>query len=143
MCGIAGLWRRDRPETVRVDVQRMKETLSHRGPDEKGHFVDGFVGLGHQRLSIIDRAHGRQPLGNEDGRVQVVFNGMIYNYRSLQRLLTEKGHRFATECDTEVLVHAYEEWGLEMLSRLIGQFAFGIYDGRQFFLARDRMGEKP
>jgi asparagine synthase (glutamine-hydrolysing) len=143
MCGIAGIWRRDGLDVARDDVHRMKAALSHRGPDEEGDFLEGPVGLGHQRLSIIDRAHGRQPMANEDGRVQVVFNGMIYNYRPLQQLLREKGHVLATDCDTEVLVHAYEEWGVEMLSRLIGQFAFCIYDGRQFFMARDRMGEKP
>jgi len=143
MCGIAGLYQVDGRQASIARVRKMKSSVAHRGPDDKGTFLDGAVGLGHQRLSIIDRAHGHQPMGNEDGRVQVVFNGMIYNYTDLARSLTASGHTFRTKCDTEVLVHAYEEWGVDMLPRLNGQFAFCIYDRARLFLARDRMGEKP
>jgi asparagine synthase (glutamine-hydrolysing) len=143
MCGIAGFFREDGRDAALEHVRDMKFSLEHRGPDDRGSFLAGPLALGHRRLSIIDRAHGRQPMSNEDGRVWVVFNGMIYNYRDLSKALQQAGHQFATQCDTEVLVHAYEEWGVDMLARLNGQFAFCIWDGRRLFLARDRMGEKP
>lgn len=126
-----------------MHVQAMKDRLIHRGPDDEGLFLAGPVGLGHRRLSVIDLAHGQQPMANEDGRVWVVFNGMIYNYRPLREELRRAGHLFRTNCDTEVLVHGYEEWGVGLLSRLNGMFAFAVWDGEQLFVARDRMGEKP
>lgn len=143
MCGICGILRFDDQPIASSHVITMMDVLAHRGPDADGLHLDGRLGLGHRRLSIIDVAHGHQPMANEDGTVQVVFNGMIYNYKPLTEILERQGHRFATRCDTEVLVHAYEEWGVEMLSRLNGQFAFVIWDGRHLFAARDRMGEKP
>jgi asparagine synthase (glutamine-hydrolysing) len=145
VCGISGIFslggERVDPEAIR----RMTAVLAHRGPDDEGVHVSGPIGLGHRRLSIIDVAHGQQPMSNEDGKVWTVFNGMVYNYRPLRESLTRAGHRFATDCDTEVLVHGWEEWGVRMLERLNGQFAFGIWDEREgtLFLARDRMGEKP
>ncbi|HVQ74697.1 MAG TPA: asparagine synthase (glutamine-hydrolyzing) [Candidatus Binatia bacterium] len=143
MCGICGVVRFD-GAMVEVDaLETMMARLAHRGPDDRGLWREGPVGLGHRRLAIIDLAHGRQPMANEDGRVQVVFNGMIYNYRELQQELAARGHRFRTACDTEVLVHGYEEWGVRLLDRLNGMFAFALWDGRQLLAARDRMGEKP
>jgi len=123
----------------------MTGRLSHRGPDASGYFRGDGIALGHRRLSIIDLAGGDQPLGNEDGAIQVVFNGEIYNFRELRAELIAKGHRFATHSDTEVLVHLYEEEGERMPERLNGMFAFAIWDQRrrELFLARDRFGKKP
>ncbi len=123
----------------------MAAAVRHRGPDGFGIFAGARCGLAHTRLSIIDIAGGTQPLANEDGEVLVVYNGEIYNYRELRRELEAHGHRFCTQCDTEVLVHGYEQWGEAMLHRLNGQFAFGIYDRRleSLFLARDRFGVRP
>ena len=145
MCGLAGIARRD-PRGVGVEtLDRMATALRHRGPDGFGRYSGARVGLAHVRLSIIDVAGGAQPLGNEDGRVLVVFNGEIYNYVELRADLQRHGHRFRTQSDTEVLVHGYEEWGTAMLERLNGQFAFAIYDRRDesVFLARDRFGVRP
>jgi asparagine synthase (glutamine-hydrolysing) len=145
MCGIAGYLRSEgtglRPEYLRP----MCDRLIHRGPDGYGEFFDADIALGHRRLSIIDVQGGAQPLGNEDGAVQVVFNGEIYNHRELRESLTARGHRFHTVSDTEVLVHLYEEYGERMTDMLNGMFAFAIWDarGRKLFLARDRFGEKP
>jgi len=123
----------------------MADRLRHRGPDEDGLWHDGNAALGHRRLSIIDRSGGRQPLGNEDGTCQVVFNGEIYNHRALRRELVSRGHRFRTHCDTEAIVHAWEEWGTGCVERFEGMFAFAVYDSarRELFLARDRLGKKP
>lgn len=123
----------------------MAEAIRHRGPDDEGLLVAGPVALGHRRLSIIDLGGGHQPLGNEDGSVQIVFNGEIYEFSALREILAAKGHRFATRTDSEVLVHAWEEWGSDCLERLHGMFAFVLWDARRrrIFLARDRMGKKP
>ncbi len=145
MCGLAGIARRD-PRGVAVEtLDRMAAALRHRGPDGFGCCASARVGLAHVRLSIIDVQGGAQPLGNEDGRVLVVYNGEIYNYVELRADLKGRGHRFRTRSDTEVLVHAYEEWGAPMLERLNGQFAFAIHDRRDdtVFLARDRFGVRP
>jgi len=145
LCGVCGILRFDGQLVERAAIRAMMQVLSHRGPDDEGFHLSASLGLGHRRLSIIDVAHGQQPMANEDGRVQVVFNGMIYNYRDLVPELSRAGHHFKTRCDTEVLVHAYEEWGTGMLERLNGHFAFAIWDEarKRLFLARDRMGEKP
>src|SRR5262245_23924954 len=123
----------------------MSATLVHRGPDSEGVFVDGGVGLAARRLAIIDLESGDQPISNEDGTATVVQNGEIYNYRELTRELARAGHRFATRSDTEVLVHAYEEWGPAFAARLRGMFAVAIWDAtrRRLVLARDRFGIKP
>jgi asparagine synthase (glutamine-hydrolysing) len=123
----------------------MAAVLRHRGPDGVGIAAGPRVGLAHTRLSIIDIARGAQPLTNEDGNVMITYNGEVYNYRELRVELQAKGHQFRTHTDTEVLVHAYEQWGPAMLSRLNGQFAFAIYDRRteSVFLARDRFGVRP
>jgi asparagine synthase (glutamine-hydrolysing) len=126
-------------------LRRMNALLSHRGPDGDGfHFSPG-VGLGHRRLSIIDLEGGKQPLYNEDGTVVVTFNGEIYNFRELEDELVARWHRFRTRCDTEVIVHAWEEWGENCVDRFNGMFAFGVWDANQetLFLARDRLGIKP
>ncbi len=126
-------------------LSRMTDTLSHRGPDGEGHFVDGGIGLSHRRLSIIDLEGGAQPIGNEDGRLQIVFNGEIYNFVELRRDLEAFGHDFKTRSDTEVIVHAYEQWGKDCVCRFNGMFAFALWDARsrELFLARDHLGIKP
>jgi asparagine synthase (glutamine-hydrolysing) len=145
MCGIAGYLAADKTAFPPSLLENMCERLAHRGPDAFGHFREGPVALGHRRLSIIDLSTGDQPLGNEDGSIQVVFNGEIYNYRELRSELQSKGHRFATESDTEVLVHLYEEVGERVPEYLNGMFAFALWDAsrERLFLARDRLGKKP
>jgi len=145
MCGIAGIFYYKKDRQVSENVLRsMTDSLRHRGPDDSGVYVNQFVGLGHRRLSIIDIASGHQPLCNEDGTVWITFNGEIYNYLEVRERLLKKGHRFSTKSDTEVIVHAYEEYGAACVQHLNGQFAFAIWNEREqtLFLARDRMGEK-
>jgi asparagine synthase (glutamine-hydrolysing) len=144
MCGICGI-ATSRGAVDRERLRRMSETLVHRGPDSEGAHVDGGVGLAARRLAIIDLVHGEQPIANEDGTVVVVQNGELYNYRELAHELRRAGHTFRTECDTEVHVHGYEEWGLGLFERLRGMFAVAIWDAReqQLVLARDRFGIKP
>jgi asparagine synthase (glutamine-hydrolysing) len=146
MCGIAGvLDYRGRAEIDRALLRGMTDILGHRGPDGDGfHFAPG-VGLGHRRLAIVDLAAGDQPLFNEDGTVCVVYNGEIYNFQPLMAELKALGHVFRTRCDTEVVVHAWEEWGAGCLDRFNGMFAFALWDASRevLFLARDRLGEKP
>ncbi len=123
----------------------MTTALAHRGPDADGFYFGDTVGLGHRRLSIIDLSTGDQPLSNEDGSVWVVFNGEIYNFADVRQLLASAGHRFRTHSDTEVIVHAYEEWGVDAVDRFRGMFAFAIWDQarRRLVLVRDRLGVKP
>lgn len=135
MCGIAGFWGKG-------DISDATEILYHRGPDDSGTEVLGPVSLGNRRLKVIDLKTGHQPMTNEDGRLTLVFNGMIFNYPELRREL-ERRYQFRTRSDTEVILHAFEEWGAECLDRFIGMFAFALWDGKELFLARDRMGEKP
>jgi asparagine synthase (glutamine-hydrolysing) len=146
MCGIVGILdTRGRREISRSLVARMNETQHHRGPDEGATHFEPGLGLGHRRLSIIDLATGQQPLFNEDGSVVVVFNGEIYNYQELIPQLAARGHVFRTKSDTEVIVHAWEEWGEACVTRFRGMFAFALWDRNQetLFLARDRLGVKP
>jgi len=145
MCGIAGIVRRH-PTGVSVEsLGKMAASIRHRGPDGYGFYVGQRVGFAHVRLSIVDIAGGAQPLTNEDGQVVVTYNGEIYNHPELRRELEERGHVFRTRCDTEVLVHGYEEWGVNLLERLNGQFAFAIYDRNTdtVLIARDRFGVRP
>jgi asparagine synthase (glutamine-hydrolysing) len=146
MCGICGVFnmRKDGPISPE-ELARMNAQLSHRGPDDCGIYLDRFIGLGHRRLSVIDVANGKQPLGNEDGTIWVTYNGEIYNHRELRPELSSKGHRFVTDCDTEVIVHAYEEYGQDCVSKFNGMFAFALWDEKKelLFLARDRLGIKP
>jgi asparagine synthase (glutamine-hydrolysing) len=146
MCGIAGFAGIELPvDEATRRLQAMCDAIAHRGPDSDGRFVARGVAMGMRRLSIIDVAGGDQPISNEDGTVTVVFNGEIYNHHQLRRELTAAGHRFATRCDTEVLVHLYEEHGTDMVRRLHGMFAFSIWDSRRqrLFIARDQTGMKP
>ncbi len=146
MCGIAGIVYTDRDRPVEPGLLKaMGDAIAHRGPDAEGFWSEPGVGLAHRRLSIIDLQGGDQPIGNEDGSIQVVFNGEIYNYRDLRRELEGRGHRFRTRSDTEVLVHLYEERGADLVERLRGMFAFALWDRtrKELVLARDRVGLKP
>lgn len=146
MCGIVGIVEADADRPVqREELCRMVRTLVHRGPDDEGLVVRAGIGLGMRRLAIIDVATGQQPFENEAGDIQLVANGEIYNFRELGQELRRKGHTIRTGSDIEVLVHAYEEWGLDFLGRLRGMFALALWDGRSRTLvaARDRAGEKP
>ncbi len=146
MCGIAGIIYTDRHRPIEPGVLKaMGDAIAHRGPDAEGFWSRPGIGLAHRRLAIIDLEGGDQPIGNEDGSIQVVFNGEIYNYQELRRGLEARGHQFRTRSDTEVLVHLYEEHGLALVERLRGMFAFALWDQnqRQLVLARDRLGLKP
>ena len=146
MCGICGIVNFDGSDPVdRIVIERMTESLAHRGPDDAGYFVEGRVGLGHRRLSIIDLSGGRQPIFNEDRSAAIVFNGEIYNYRDLAEALKTAGHTFRTRSDTETILHAYEEYGDDCVQQLRGMFGFAIWDGakQRLLLARDRLGVKP
>jgi asparagine synthase (glutamine-hydrolysing) len=145
MCGIAGFVATGSQFDPCSVVHRMVTALRHRGPDAEGVFLDAQAALGACRLSIIDLPGGRQPIANETGTVHAVLNGEIYNFRELRAHLQRRGHRFATQSDAEVLVHAYEQDGEDFVADLDGMFAFALWDGRErkLLLARDRMGEKP
>src|SRR5262245_58200574 len=143
MCGIAGYTcRAGGDERL---LRRMAEPLQRRGPDAEGYLLDGPVALGHRRLKIIDLEGGSQPLPNEDATVWTVFNGEVYNFATLRVELEALGHRFATRSDTEVVVHAYEQWGDDCFLRFNGMFALAIWDRprQRLVLARDRIGKKP
>jgi asparagine synthase (glutamine-hydrolysing) len=145
MCGVVGIVRpAGRPADGQL-LARMNEAILHRGPDEEGTYLRGRVGMAMRRLAIIDLAGGQQPIANEDGTAWIVYNGEIYNYRELKSELERLGHRFRTDCDTEAVVHAYEEWGADCPRHFRGMFAFAIWDERkeELFLARDRVGKKP
>lgn len=145
MCGIVGIVDLHQRPLDRAVLERMCGALRHRGPDDEGFVVAAPAALGQRRLSILDLAGGKQPLSNEDGTVWITFNGEIYNFKDLRDRLIGLGHRFATQSDTEVIVHAYEEYGADCVEHLRGMFAFGIWDSnrQQLFLARDRVGKKP
>ena len=146
MCGIVGLLDTQGNSTIdRQQLEQMNQTQVHRGPDEGEVYTEPGLGLGHRRLSIMDIASGQQPMFNEDGSVVVVFNGEIYNHRELAKQLTAAGYQFKTHCDTEVIVHGWEEWGEQCVNHFRGMFAFGLWDRNQetLFLARDRLGIKP
>lgn len=145
MCGICGMFNLDGSWVSPDLILRMSWALRHRGPDGSGHFIDGAIGLGHRRLSIIDLNGGAQPIANEDGTLQIVFNGEIYNYLELRDELRSHGHTFTTNSDTEVILHGYEQWGADCVQHLNGIFAFAIWDGerRRIYIARDHLGVKP
>ncbi len=147
MCGIVGIVD-SRRNVTQPELKLMTDAIQHRGPDDEGQYINGeaTVGLGHRRLSFLDLSeHGRQPLSNEDGSVWITFNGEIYNYLDLKRELVALGHQFSSNTDSEVLVHAYEQWGYDMLLRLVGMWAFAIWDEKTktLFASRDRFGIKP
>lgn len=151
MCGIAGIVGDRRRGGQAARLRAMAGSIAHRGPDDEGFFESSsrdqrdYIGLAHRRLAIIDLAGGHQPLANEDGSVQIVFNGEVYNYKRLRHRLIDLGHRFTTNSDTETIVHAYEEYGEQCVIHLCGMFAFAIWDSNRerLFLARDRFGKKP
>jgi len=146
MCGIAGFVSVDGlDEHAASRAIRMRDVITHRGPDEAGLHADAFAVLAHRRLSIVDLSTGQQPTSNEDGTVWIVFNGEIYNHADIRRDLEARGHRYRTRCDTETIVHAYEEWGDDCVHRFRGMFAFAIWDApkRRLLLVRDRLGIKP
>ncbi|MCP3178128.1 asparagine synthase (glutamine-hydrolyzing) [Desulfuromonas sp. KJ2020] len=142
MCGIFGIVS---PGIDQGFLERATTTLAHRGPDDAGYYRDDHIGLGHRRLSIIDLSGGHQPIFNEDRTRAIICNGEIYNHEEIRERLLALGHRFSTRSDTEVVLHAYEEWGEDCVSQLRGMFAFAVWDGtsRTLFLGRDRLGIKP
>jgi asparagine synthase (glutamine-hydrolysing) len=144
MCGIVGLYAPRVPDPLNV-AREMAAAIAHRGPDDDGFLQDGAFAMGMRRLSIIDLATGHQPITNETGNLSIVFNGEIYNYRELRETLLQRGHRFRTHSDTEVILRAFEEYGPECVHRFNGMFAFAIWNriDRRLFIARDRMGVKP
>jgi asparagine synthase (glutamine-hydrolysing) len=145
VCGIAGIVGRRDEVIDAASVHRMCQTIVHRGPDDEGIYAQGPIGLGMRRLSIIDLTGGKQPIHNEDQTVWVVFNGEIYNFPDLRRELEDRGHKFYTHSDTEVIVHLYEEMGADCVKKLRGMFAIALYDCKRdaLLLARDRLGKKP
>ncbi|MBD0852594.1 asparagine synthase (glutamine-hydrolyzing) [Maribacter arenosus] len=146
MCGIAGVFNFHHERSVsRELLKKMADTISYRGPDGEGFFIDSFVGLAHRRLSIIDLGSGDQPMFNEKKTISIVFNGEIYNYIELKEELKKLGHSFVTSSDTEVIIKAYEQWGFACQEKLNGMWAFALWDAakQHLFISRDRLGEKP
>ena len=145
MCGIAGFLNTDGSPADERLVRRMTDVISHRGPDGSGHYVRGEVALGHRRLSIIDLATGGQPMSNENDTAWVTYNGEIFNHADIRPELEAAGHRYKSHCDTETIIHAYEQWGDQSVTRYRGMFAYAIWDQnkRQLFCVRDRLGIKP
>ena len=147
MCGINGIAFSSRSGRLvsREVLEAMRDVITHRGPDEEGLFIDRNVGLGHRRLSIVDVAAGHQPMTNEDASLHITYNGEIYNHTDYREALEAKGHVYSTHCDTETILHLYEEHGSACVDYLRGMFAFAIWDQRrqELFIARDRLGVKP
>jgi asparagine synthase (glutamine-hydrolysing) len=146
MCGICGIYNfgNSAPVSDKILID-MNNALSHRGPDDSGIYINKNIAFAHRRLSIIDLENGRQPMANEDNTVWITYNGEIYNFMELKKQLAEKGHVFKTNCDTEVIIHSYEEYGTDCVLKFNGMFAFAVWDSREkiLFLARDRLGIKP
>ena len=144
MCGINGIASTQGP-VDRSILEAMRDVLRHRGPDGGGLYLKDNIGLGHRRLSIVDLALGHQPMTNEDGRVVIVYNGEIYNHADWRSSLEKCGHVYRTHCDTETILHLYEEYGFDVVNKLRGMFAFAIWDVKRqmLFLARDRLGVNP
>jgi asparagine synthase (glutamine-hydrolysing) len=146
VCGIVGWFDLKGHRTAdRALVHAMSDAIRHRGPDGEGHHFEPGVGFGHRRLAVIDLVTGDQPMLSPDKSICLIFNGEIFNFKELRRELEQRGHRFATQSDTEVILEAWLEWGRDCVNHLTGQFAFALWDRRQetLFLARDRLGEKP
>ncbi|MCY0864346.1 MAG: asparagine synthetase B, partial [Sulfobacillus sp.] len=144
ICGIVGLWHRDK-RGLTQELDGMLDMLRHRGPDGEGRFAEQHISLGMRRLAIRDVLHGNQPYRSEDGMIVAVFNGEIYNYPQLKRDVLALGHHLNSDADGEVLVHLYEEYGVDFLERISGMFAIALWDRRtrELILARDRVGQKP
>jgi asparagine synthase (glutamine-hydrolysing) len=147
MCGINGIAFSSKSGRVVNEslLAKMRDVIRHRGPDDSGEFIAGPIGLGHRRLSIVDVAAGHQPMTNEDDSLRITYNGEIYNHADFRESLESKGHVYRTHCDTETILHLYEEHGENCIDHLRGMFAFGIWDTnrQQLFIARDRLGVKP
>src|ERR1044072_1541913 len=147
MCGINGIALSSRSARAlsRDVLEKMRDVIRHRGPDDAGIFIDGNVGLAHRRLSIVDVASGHQPMTNEDASLHITYNGEIYNHADYRESLEAHGHVYQTHCDTERILHLYEEHGSACVDYLRGMFAFAIWDQRkqELFIARDRLGVKP
>lgn len=145
MCGISGILNFDGGPVDRFILERMIGTLAHRGPDDMGLYVDGALGLAHHRLSIIDVGGGHQPMRSEDGSLSITFNGEIFNFVELRRELEQKGHRFLTRSDTEIILHLYQRYGTECVHHMNGQWAFALWDAtrKRLFISRDRLGIRP
>jgi asparagine synthase (glutamine-hydrolysing) len=147
MCGINGiaLSSRSRRNINVAILERMRDVITHRGPDDSGIYIDGRIGLGHRRLSIVDVAAGHQPMTNEDGSLHITYNGEIYNHAAFRASLEARGHTYQTHCDTETILHLFEEYGTSCVDHLRGMFAFAIWNkrNRELFIARDRLGVKP
>ncbi|HVP06634.1 MAG TPA: asparagine synthase (glutamine-hydrolyzing), partial [Candidatus Acidoferrum sp.] len=146
MCGICGVVNFDSHRPVDEQVlRRMTDIMTHRGPDDSGLYLNGNVGLGFRRLSIVDLALGHQPMSNEDGRIWIVFNGEIYNHLDIHNRLISQGHVYKTRCDTETIVHLYEQDGIDGFKQMNGMFSFAIWDDikKRLVLVRDRLGIKP
>ncbi|MCD6204151.1 MAG: asparagine synthase (glutamine-hydrolyzing) [Candidatus Marinimicrobia bacterium] len=146
MCGIAGIIYKDKNHSVDPEIlQRANNTLTHRGPDDSGYYINGHVGIAMRRLSIIDIVSGHQPISNETHQIHIVYNGELYNYSDLRNQLIANGHQFKTKSDTESILHAYEEFNTDLFTHLNGMFAFAIWDGKKqkMLIARDRLGIKP
>ncbi|MGH8744277.1 MAG: asparagine synthetase B family protein, partial [Burkholderiales bacterium] len=146
MCGITGILNLDSELVSAVVLRKMTDALAHRGPDGEGVYIDGSVGLGHRRLAIIDLSPaGHQPMLTRDGRFALTYNGEIYNFQELRAELETLGYPFRSRTDSEVLLNAYAQWGVDCVKRFNGMFAFAIWDKvkRELFLARDRYGIKP
>ncbi len=145
MCGIVGIANANSQAASREILESMNACIIHRGPDDDGFYVNENVGLAMRRLSIIDVAHGKQPIFNSDRTKAIIFNGEIYNFQELRKDLEKQGSKFYTNSDTEVIVHLYDKYGFDCVSYLRGMFAFAIWDERDksLFIARDRVGKKP
>ena len=145
MCGIAGFVSNKAINSPESTLRRMTEAIAHRGPDDNRYFTEEPAFLGHRRLSIVDLAAGHQPMPNEDDTLWIVYNGEIFNHADVRPDLERAGHRYKTRCDTETILHAYEQWGPESIQRFRGMFAYAIWNRntRELFCARDRLGIKP
>lgn len=143
MCGICGIFNHNQEPIEQAILKRMTDAIAHRGPDGEGYYCDNGVGLGFRRLAIIDLNTGDQPIFSENRQIVTIFNGEIYNYRNLRQELEAAGHVFSTQTDTEVLVHGYEQWGIDFVHKLRGMYAFALWDKHRLILVRDRMGQKP
>ncbi len=147
MCGINGIAfsSKSRREINGRVLAQMRDVIAHRGPDDWGEFIDKNIGLGHRRLSIVDVAHGHQPMFNQDKSCVIIYNGEVYNHADYREELEAKGYKFQTHCDTETILHLYEEYGIKCVEKLRGMFAFAVWNRREksLFIARDRLGVKP
>jgi len=146
MCGVAGIFRAEGAPVDAGELRAMAAALAHRGPDDEGFHGEDGIGLAHRRLAILDlSAAGRQPMSNEDGTVWLAYNGQLYGFEPLRQELEQRGHRFRSRTDTEVIVHLYEEHGERLLESIDGMFAFALWDARRqtLILGRDRLGIKP